>query len=81
MPLYKNIKQSRLQLSMTQKTLAKRIGVVDTMISLYENNERTPSLEVLIKLAAVLGVSLDLLLADEVRNASKDIAPASEPSI
>lgn len=81
MPLYKNIKQSRLQLSMTQKTLAKRIGVVDTMISLYENNERTPSLEVLIKLATVLGVSLDLLLADELRNASKDIAPASETCI
>lgn len=42
--------------------LAEKIGVVQGAISLYENGMRTPSVEVLTKLADVLQCTTDELL-------------------
>ncbi|MBQ6698831.1 MAG: helix-turn-helix transcriptional regulator [Oscillospiraceae bacterium] len=50
---------------MTQKDLADRIGVTKSVVSFYELRERTPSPEVLIKLATIFHVSSDYLLGIE----------------
>ncbi len=59
------LKQLRLQANLTQKQLAEQIGITKSVISFYELRERTPSPEILIKLAAVFHVSTDYLLGIE----------------
>lgn len=59
------LKELRTQAGLTQKQLAERIGVTKSVISFYELRERTPSPEVLVKLAAVFHVSSDYLLGIE----------------
>lgn len=67
MALSDEIKAARRKRRLTQKQLAARISVVDTTISLYENGERQPSLDVLVQISAVLDVSLDVLLKHELQ--------------
>ena len=58
----KLLRDLRLQSGLTQKQLAARIGVTTSVVSFYELRERTPSPEVLAKLADVFHVSTDYLL-------------------
>lgn len=58
----RKLKELRLQAGLTQKQLATQIGTSKSIISFYELQERIPSPEVLIKLAAVFHVSTDFLL-------------------
>ena len=67
------LKELRLQNGMTQKDLADRIGVTKSVVSFYELRERTPSPEVLVKLATIFHVSSDYLLGIEKRR-SMDIS-------
>ena len=57
-----NLKRLRIQEGLTQQQLANQIGVTKSVVSYYELQERHPSPEVLIKLAAVFHVSTDYLL-------------------
>ena len=59
------LKELRLQAGMTQKQLAEQIGVTKSVVSFYELRERSPSPEILIKLASVFHVSCDFLLGIE----------------
>lgn len=59
------LKELRLQAGLTQKQLAEQIGVTKSVVSFYELRERTPSPEILIKLATVFHVSADYLLGLE----------------
>ena len=59
------LKELRLQSGLTQKQLGERIGVTKSVISFYELRERTPSPEILVKLAATFYVSSDYLLGIE----------------
>ena len=59
------LKELRKQSGLTQKQLADQIGVTKSVVSFYELRERTPSPEVLIKLATVFHVSSDYLLGIE----------------
>ena len=52
----------RKKRKLTQKELASLVGVKNSVISFYEVGDRTPSLEVLIKLSGALRVSTDALL-------------------
>lgn len=61
------LKELRLQNGMTQKDLADRIGITKSVVSFYELRERTPSPEVLVKLATIFHVSSDYLLGIERR--------------
>ena len=56
------LKELRQKAGMTQKDLASKVGVTKSVISYYELSERSPSPEMLIKLAAVFHVSTDFLL-------------------
>ena len=58
--LGQNIKQLRLEKNITQKELASLIGVSQRLISNYENDSATPTVENLIKIADIK-VSLDFL--------------------
>ncbi|HIT91083.1 MAG TPA: helix-turn-helix transcriptional regulator [Candidatus Merdenecus merdavium] len=59
------LKELRSQTGLTQKQLAEQIGITKSVISFYELRERTPSPEILVKLAAVFHVSTDYLLGIE----------------
>jgi len=56
------LKELRQKAGMTQKDLASKVGVTKSVISYYELSERSPSPEMLMKLAAVFHVSADFLL-------------------
>lgn len=59
------LKELRLKAGLTQKQLAERIGITKSVVSYYELQERSPSPEVLIKLANIFHVSTDFLLGLE----------------
>lgn len=56
------LKELRMQNGLTQQQLATQLGVTKSVISFYECQERTPSPEVLRKMASVFRVSTDFLL-------------------
>ena len=56
------LKELRMQNGLTQQQLATQLGVTKSVISFYERQERTPSPEVLRKMAAIFRVSSDFLL-------------------
>ena len=57
------LKQLRTDAGMTQAELASRLNVTNSVVSYYELHERTPSPEVLIKLAGIFHVTTDYLLS------------------
>ena len=54
--LGKNLKYHRLKSHMTKKSLAEAVGVTPMAITHYENNDRTPNMDMLKKLAKALGI-------------------------
>lgn len=49
---------------MTQTQLAEKIGVTQTAVNYYISEKRTPTLELCVKIADVLGMTLDELVRD-----------------
>lgn len=72
----KRIRSRRQELGLSQAELGSRLGIHQKQISSYERGVNLPSSEVMIRLAEVLGVSLDYLAY------SKEVAasPSYEPS-
>lgn len=62
----KRIKEFRNKYKYTQTELAEKVGVTKSTIAAYENDSRTPSYDVLIKLANVFRVKVDSLLVERV---------------
>lgn len=56
------IRNLREDNDLTQKELSSMIGLTPKMISFYENNQRTPPVDVLIKLAKIFNVTVDYLI-------------------
>jgi len=63
--LGERIKEQRELKGLSQKGLADKIGVSASIVSNYENGERTPSLESLIALARTFQCTTDYLLGFE----------------
>lgn len=61
------LRELRENKSLTQTQVAKRLSLSKTTISGYENNIKTPSLDVLAKLSILYGVSSDYILGLENR--------------
>jgi transcriptional regulator with XRE-family HTH domain len=61
------LRELRENKELTQTQVAKRLGLSKTTISGYENNIKTPSLDVLVKLSILYGVSSDYILGLENR--------------
>lgn len=62
MAFSEKLKTLRLTNHLSQRDLADRVGVGKSQISYYENGERFPSADVLIKLSDVFRVTTDYLL-------------------
>lgn len=62
--LGRKIRDLRENMDLTQKELSSMIGLTPKMISFYENNQRTPPLDILIKLAKIFNVSVDYLIGN-----------------
>lgn len=60
-----NIKNLMSDNKITAKKLAEKVGVSPTHISYILNNKREPSIELLSKIAAALGVSIDEIFHDK----------------
>lgn len=56
------IRQLRKSKSMTQSEIAQRLGVTQQAYQCYESGRRQPSIETLILIADIYGVSLDYLV-------------------
>lgn len=67
----------RKERKLTQKELASLIGVKNSVISFYEVGDRTPSLEVVIKLSKALHISTDKLLGLE-KSETVDVSGLTE---
>lgn len=61
------LKELRTQAGMTQLQLAQRMDITKSVVSFYELQERTPSPDVLVKLAGIFRVSTDYLLGLDKR--------------
>ena len=59
------LKNLRIQYGMTQAQLADRLGLSKSVISAYENGNRLPSYDILIKIARIYNVTTDFLLGVE----------------
>lgn len=68
------IKILREELKMTQQELADKLGGAKSSVAMYENEERKPSLEILIKLSEIFNCSIDYILGktDIRKNESQD---------
>jgi transcriptional regulator with XRE-family HTH domain len=60
-----NVERRRLELNLTQAQLAEMAGVTQGAISMIERGERTPSLDVIMKIAVALGCTIDELIRKE----------------
>lgn len=63
--LGERLQHKRSSLKLSQKEVANAVGVNPSVISNYENSERTPSVEVLMSLANLYQCSVDYLLGIE----------------
>lgn len=59
------LKELREQKGVKQSDLAKYLNVANNTISTWENNQREPDLETLIKIAQYFGVSVDCLIGND----------------
>ena len=75
-----NLKNLRASKGLTQTQLAQRLWLNKSIISAYENETRTPSREVLIKLSNEFNVSMEYLLGIE-REKTIDITGLTEEQI
>lgn len=56
------IKQAREQRGITQKMLAIKLGIAQTTVSGWENGAKRPSVDTIVRLSQILGVTTDYLL-------------------
>ena len=59
------LKHLRKDKHLTQVQVAERIGVTPAMVSAYESDLKVPSLDTMIRLANLFGVTVDYLLCRE----------------
>lgn len=68
------IRDLRESLDLTQKELSTMIGLTPKMISFYENNQRTPPVDILVKLSKIFNVTVDYLIGNPTSdNSNKNI--------
>lgn len=73
-----NLRKIREEKNLTQENLSIKLGVTQKSISLYENGEASPSIEVFIKLCDILNVSADYLLdRTDIRYTAKEVTNLS----
>ena len=74
------LRQLRLEKKLTQQQAANAVGVSRSVISGYETELRLPSLDILVSLAHLYGVTTDYLLCVDNRQ-SIDVSGLNEDEI
>ena len=74
------LKNLRKQAGLTQQQLATQLGITKSVVSFYELQERSPSPDVLVKLAVIFHVSADYLLGLDTRE-TIDVADLDEKDV
>lgn len=74
------LKTLRTKKGLTQTQLANKLWLNKSIISAYENEQRMPSLEVLVKLSYEFNVSMEYLLGIE-KNKTIDVSDLSNEQI
>lgn len=74
------LKRLRTKKGLTQTQLANKLWLNKSIISAYENEQRMPSLEVLIKLSREFNVSMEYLLGIE-KNKTIDVSDLTDEQI
>ena len=64
--LGKRIREERLRLNLTQEQLSEKVNVTPSYLGAVERGEKSMTLEKLIDLVNVLGVSVDYILSDMI---------------
>ncbi len=72
MSLGKRLKTEREKKHWSQKFVAKKIGITNTVLSNYERDYRDPDTDTLKKLADLYGVSIDFLLDHDTKEKGLD---------
>ncbi|AHA75302.1 MULTISPECIES: helix-turn-helix domain-containing protein [Bacillus] len=81
------IKEMRKETKLSQKQLGEKANVTESFISKIESGAKKPSIEVISKLAEILGVSVDYLLGhsdhksldkEKSQKVAKDVAELME---
>ena len=62
----KNLRSARLEQELTQKQVALKLGVVESCYANWEQGRTEPNLEMLRQLSALLHVTVDELLNDNI---------------
>ena len=78
--LAQNIYDLRKKKNMTQSQLASLVGVKKSQISALENQQRLPSINLLIKLASAFNVSVEILLGIK-KNKTIDVSKLTSEQI
>lgn len=80
MEINNKLKDLRTASGLTQKQLAERLGVAKSVVSYYEQGERLPSYDVLIKISRIFHVTTDYLLGLE-HNRMLDVSDLTDEQI
>jgi len=75
-----NLKNLRTKKGLTQTQLADRLWLNKSIISAYENEQRMPSLDVLVKLSYEFNVSMEFLLGIE-KNKTVDVSGLTDEEV
>ncbi len=75
------IKELRKKNKFTQTELAEKVGVTKSTIAAYENDTRTPSYDVLIKMSDVFKVTLDYLILERKDDRNIDVSKLTTSQI
>lgn len=75
------LKESRRKKGLTQAKAASMIGVSKNIISSYELYLRSPSIDVLVKLAHLYGVTTDYLLGIEPKIKAIDVSDLTDKQV
>jgi transcriptional regulator with XRE-family HTH domain len=59
----RRIKKLRMSLGLSQREFSDYLGIANNTLSKYESNDRTPGLEILIKLKKLFFIDLNWLIA------------------
>lgn len=77
--LGKRIRTRRKMMGLTQEVLAEQLGISCSFVGHIERGSRKMSMETLIRISDVMGVSCDYLLQDSLQNAvPQSSTPLSE---
>lgn len=60
------LKEVRIESDLSQEEFGKKLGVLKSTVSNWENNRATPTYDMLCKIADIFKVSIDHLLGNEI---------------